>query len=105
MLDDPRVGGIEGLVRRFQESGLGDVIESWIGTGQNRPIDPTDLERVMPDELSRMSEQAGFPPQQDGSVLAQLLPVLIDQLTPQGSLPQQSQMGELAGQLLRGLLR
>lgn len=105
MLDDPRVGGVEGLLRRFQESGLGDVMESWIGTGQNRPIDPSALERALPVDLSRLSAEAGLPPQQGGSVLAQLLPVLIDQLTPQGRLPEQNQLGDLAGQLLRGLLR
>jgi uncharacterized protein YidB (DUF937 family) len=81
------------------------VISSWIGTGQNRPIDPTSLERMFPNEVTQMSEQAGLPPQQGGSILAQILPQLIDSLTPRGQVPQQSQMGDLTGQLLRNLLR
>jgi len=105
MLSDPRTGGLEGLIRRFQEAGLGDVINSWIGTGQNRPIDPGSLERMFPNEVTQMSEQAGLPPQQGGSILAQILPQLIDQLTPRGQVPQQNQMGDLAGQLLKNLLR
>jgi uncharacterized protein YidB (DUF937 family) len=105
MLSDPRTGGLEGLVKRFQDAGLGDVVNSWIGTGQNRPIDSTQLERVFPNEVTQMSQQAGLPPQQGGSILAQILPQLIDQLTPRGQVPQQSQMGDLTGQLLKSLLR
>ena len=105
MLSDPRTGGLDGLVKRFQDAGLGDVISSWIGTGQNRPIDPTQLERVFPNEVNQMSQQAGLPPQEGGSILAQILPQLIDQLTPRGQVPQQSQMGDLAGQLLKSLGR
>ena len=51
MLNDPRMGGLEGLIKRFQEAGLGDVISSWIGTGQNRPIHPAQLERMFPTEV------------------------------------------------------
>jgi uncharacterized protein YidB (DUF937 family) len=105
MLSDPRTGGLDGLVRQFQQAGLGDVISSWIGTGQNQPIDPTQLERVFPNEVTQMSQKAGLPPQQGGSILAQILPQLIDQLTPKGQIPPQNQMGDLAGQLLKSLLR
>ncbi len=105
MLSDPRTGGLDGLIKRFQEAGLGDVINSWVGTGQNRPIDPSSLERMFPTEVTEMSRQAGMPPQQGGSILAQILPQLIDQLTPKGQVPQQSQMGDVAGQLLKNLLR
>lgn len=105
MLNDPRVGGIDGLLKRFQQAGLGDLMDSWIGTGQNRPIDPGRLEQVFPDEVTQMSRQAGLPPQQGGSILAQILPQLIDQLTPSGRVPQQNQMADLGSQLLKSLLR
>jgi uncharacterized protein YidB (DUF937 family) len=105
MLNDPRVGGLEGLANRFRQAGLGDVISSWIGTGQNQPIDPGQLGRVFPNEVTQMSEQAGLPPQQGGSILAQILPQLIDQLTPRGQVPQQNQLGDLAGQLLKSMVR
>jgi uncharacterized protein YidB (DUF937 family) len=105
MLNDPRVGGIQGLARRLQEAGLGDVVSSWIGTGQNEPIDPRQLQEAMPDEITTMSRQAGLPPQQGGSLLAQLLPALIDQLTPKGRVPPQNEMGPLGTQLLQSLFR
>jgi uncharacterized protein YidB (DUF937 family) len=101
MLNDPRVGGIQGLAQRLQQAGLGDVVNSWIGTGQNRPIDPRQLQEALPGEVTEISQQAGVPPQQGGSLLAQLLPRLIDQLTPNGQVPQQDQMGQLLKSLLR----
>src|SRR5262249_15148020 len=105
MLNDPRVGGIDGILRRCQQAGLRDIVSSWIGTGQNQPIDPRQLEEAMPDEISNASRQAGLGTQQGGSVLAQLLPYLVDRLTPNGRVPQQDQMGQLSAQLLQSLLR
>jgi uncharacterized protein YidB (DUF937 family) len=101
MLNDPRIGGLDGLIKRFQEAGLGDVISSWVGTGQNRPIQPTELERMFPTQVDQMSREAGVPPQQGGSILAQILPQLIDQLTPRGQVPRQDQLGDLLKSLLR----
>jgi uncharacterized protein YidB (DUF937 family) len=101
MLNDPRVGGIQGLAQRLQQAGLGDVVNSWIGTGQNRPVDPRQLQEALPGEVTDISQQVGVPPQQGGSLLAQLLPRLIDHLTPNGQVPQQDQMGQLLKSLLR----
>ena len=103
MLNDPLVGGIDGILRRCQQAGLGDIVSSWIGTGQNQPIDPRQLQQAMPDETTNVSRQAGLGEQQGGSVLAQLLPYLIDKLTPNGRVPQQDQMGQLSAQLLQSL--
>jgi uncharacterized protein YidB (DUF937 family) len=101
MLNDPRVGGLQGLLQRLQQAGLGDVVSSWVGTGQNQPIDPRQLQQAMPDDVTNISRQAGLGAQQGGSVLAQLLPQLIDRLTPNGRVPQQDQMGQLLQSLLR----
>jgi len=103
MLNDPRVGGIDGILRRCQQAGLGDIVSSWIGTGQNQPIDPRQLQQAMPGEITNVSRQAGLGEQQGGSMLAQLLPYLIDKLTPNGRVPQQDQMGQLSAQLLQSL--
>ena len=105
MLNDPRIGGLQGLAQRFQQNGLGDVLDSWIGTGQNRPIDPNDLQDVLGrDQVTQMSQQAGVPPQQGSSILAVLLPQLIDQLTPRGQVPQQNQLAQAGASLLKNLL-
>jgi len=105
MLNDPNTGGLQGMLQQFQKSGLGDVFASWVGTGQNQPIAPDQLGSVLGPQLSQISKEAGVSPQQGGSLLAQLLPVLIDQLTPSGQLPAQNQAGPSAADLLKSLLR
>jgi uncharacterized protein YidB (DUF937 family) len=105
MLNDPRVGGLQGLAQRFQQGGLGDILNSWVGTGQNQPIDPGDLSQILGrDRLNQMSKEAGVPPQQGSSVLAVLLPQIIDRLTPQGQVPQQDQLAQSGATLLKNLL-
>jgi uncharacterized protein YidB (DUF937 family) len=83
-------GGLGGLMEAFQRNGQGDVLGSWIGSGQNAPISPDALGKVLgPDVLSKLGAQAGGVPQGDllGS-LAQILPGVIDKMTPQGQAPQ-----------------
>lgn len=83
-------GGLGGLMEAFQRNGQGDVLGSWIGTGQNMPISPDALGKVLgPDVLSQLGAQAGGVPQGDllGS-LAQILPGIVDKMTPQGQAPQ-----------------
>ena len=105
MLSDPRSGGLDGLLRQLNQSGLGDVVSSWVGTGQNQAISPDALTRALGrDRLSQISQDANVPTGQAPSLLAQLLPVLIDRLTPQGRVPEQSQLSATSTDLLRGLL-
>lgn len=99
-----RSGGVEGLARGFEQSGHGDEISSWISTGQNKPIAPDDLARTLgPERVDEWARRAGVPPQGGAGILAQLLPVLIDQLTPSGNAPRQDQLGQLGAELLRNL--
>ncbi len=105
MLNDPRIGGLQGLAQRFQQNGLGDVLNSWVSTGQNQPIDPNALQQVLGrDEVTQMAQQAGVPPQQGSSLIALLLPQLIDRLTPQGQVPQQNQLAQAGASLLKNIL-
>lgn len=90
----PGGGGLGGLVAQFQQAGLGDVLSSWIGTGQNREVSGEQLTQVFgQDQLSQLGAQLGM----DGSGLAgelsRILPGLVDQMTPQGQLPT-AQAGE-----------
>ena len=86
--NDAPGGGLNGLIEGFQRGGLGDVMSSWISSGQNQPISPDQLGQLLgPDALSALTHQTGG---QSGDVLgqlAQLLPQVIDQLTPQGQVP------------------
>lgn len=82
-------GGIHGLIQSFHQQGLGQIMESWIGTGPNLPIEPKQLQSVIGDErLAQMSQKSGVP---SGDLLHQLarnLPQVIDKLTPDGNVQQ-----------------
>jgi len=81
-------GGLGGLIGAFQKKGLGDMISSWISTGPNPPITPTQLTDVLGDDtLGQFARKAGVPPAEAGSILAGLLPTVIDKLTPDGKTP------------------
>ncbi|WP_132250806.1 YidB family protein [Methylobacterium segetis] len=84
----PDLGGLDGLVERFQRGGLGDVIGSWIGHGQNRPVQPNQLAQALgPDTLDTLERQTGMNRDTLLSQLAQVLPEVINGLTPQGRVP------------------
>jgi uncharacterized protein YidB (DUF937 family) len=81
-------GGLSGLVQRFHEKGLGGLVSSWVGTGQNLPVAADQLEHVLGSERVRaLAAQAGIPPEIASAHLAQLLPMIVDKLTPNGQLP------------------
>ncbi len=96
-------GGLDALIRRFQEQGLGDVIASWISTGPNQPITPEQLARVLdPEQLRELSRQAGVALSHVPELLAALVPTLVDRLTPEGDVPGPYQLIRMAVGFLRG---
>ena len=86
--NDGGVGGLEGLVAKFQQAGLGDVIGSWIGTGQNQAISGEQLSNVLGNEsLSGLANSLGVNSSDLAGQLSNILPGLIDKLTPAGQAP------------------
>jgi len=82
-------GGLGGLVQAFRQGGLGEIVDSWVSTGQNLPVSGDQLSSVLgSDLLGTLAGQAGVAPQELSSGLAALLPGLVDQLTPGGKLPE-----------------
>jgi uncharacterized protein YidB (DUF937 family) len=81
-------GGLAGLVQQFQQAGLGQQAASWVSTGANMPISVEQLTKVFGGpQLQQMATNAGMEAPQFGDQLSQMLPQLIDQLTPQGQMP------------------
>lgn len=81
-------GGLGGLIGRFQQAGLGDVIGSWVGTGQNQPVSADQLTEVLgADRLSELAAKVGMDPDQVAGQLSDVLPGLVDHLTPHGTAP------------------
>jgi uncharacterized protein YidB (DUF937 family) len=88
------LGGLGGLIAQFQQAGLGDVLSSWIGTGQNQPVTGQQLTNVFGhDQLSQLGAQVGMDGSGLASELSKILPGLIDQMTPQGQVPQAAESG------------
>jgi uncharacterized protein YidB (DUF937 family) len=78
-------GGLAGLLGSFEQAGLGHIAQSWVGSGQNQPVSPDQLQRVFgQDRVQSMADQAGMEPQGFLAQLAQHLPNAVDQMTPQG---------------------
>jgi uncharacterized protein YidB (DUF937 family) len=87
------LGGLGGLVHRFQQNGHGDVINSWIGPGQNRAITPEQLHQALgPEAVNNLSQLTGAAPHDLVSELSRILPGVVDRLTPQGRMPGQTEM-------------
>ena len=89
MLSNSQTGGISGLVEQFAAQGLGHIVSSWIGTGQNLPISPQQLQSILGSEqVQAIAAKAGLSPEAVNTGLAQILPQIVDHLTPNGQLPQ-----------------
>ncbi|MBD2748698.1 DUF937 domain-containing protein [Microvirga sp. BT688] len=86
-------GGLGGLLDSFNRSGHGDIANSWVGTGDNQPIAPNQLADALgPDTVNELSQHTGMPQQDLLSELSHVLPGVVDQLTPQGRLPQEHEL-------------
>ena len=81
-------GGLEGILNRFRQGGLGQQADSWVGTGQNMNISGNELQQIFGSSTLRdLASQLGMPEEQAGSTMAHVLPELINQLTPQVQVP------------------
>jgi uncharacterized protein YidB (DUF937 family) len=86
-------GGLGGLLDQFRQNGLEQVINSWIGTGQNQAVSPAQLHQALgQDTVDQLAEQTGLPHDDLLSQLSKLLPGVVDKLTPNGQLPPASDL-------------
>ena len=81
-------GGLSGMVEQFHQHGLGETVKSWIGTGQNLPISPDQLNRVLgPEKLAQLAAKLGMTPEELSAKLSTILPQVVDKMTPGGVVP------------------
>jgi uncharacterized protein YidB (DUF937 family) len=87
------LGGLVGLVEQFQQNGHGNVMKSWIGSGQNQSITPDQLHQALgPEAVNNLSRMTGVSSQDLVKELARALPGIVDKLTPQGRMPDHAEM-------------
>jgi len=90
------LGGLGGLLNQFQKNGLGDVMKSWVGPGQNQPISPNQLSSALgPQIIKVLAQKTGMSEQDLASELSQILPGVVDKLTPNGRLPTSNELASL----------
>lgn len=88
LLNNPQGGGLNGLLDKFKSSGLGDHAASWVGKGENMPVSGDQVHQALGgDFISQIASKLGMDPSQASGGLAQLLPHLIDKVTPDGAVP------------------
>ncbi len=83
-------GGIEGLLAKFQQAGMGQQAQSWVGTGQNMPISADALSQIFGQgQLGKIAQQMGMSHEEVAGGLAQALPGVVDHMTPGGEIPEE----------------
>jgi uncharacterized protein YidB (DUF937 family) len=81
-------GGLHGMTTKLTNSGLGQQVQSWVGTGENKPVSGAQVQQAMdPKDLNAMANQAGMTPEQTSHEVAKALPEMVNQATPQGQMP------------------
>jgi len=81
-------GGLRGMLGKFQQAGFGEQAQSWISPGQNMPISPDALSQIFGQgQLGRIAQQLGMSNDEAADGLAQVLPNVVDEMTPQGEIP------------------
>ena len=81
-------GGLNAIVAKLQQAGLGNQVNSWLGNGQNLPITADQIKQVLGSDVVRqLAAKYNIPVDQISEVLAHQLPIAVDQASPNGKLP------------------
>lgn len=97
--DGGLLGGLGGLLDKLRNGGLGEAADSWVGTGQNKPVQPGQLGSALGQQtISDLARRAGMSEQELLQQLSQVLPGVVDKMTPNGQVPNLSQIASMFGQ-------
>ena len=98
-------GGVQGLMNKFSQGGLGDVFSSWVGMGENKSISPDQIHGLLGSEqLQGLASKLGMDPSQASGFLADYLPKIVDKLTPGGQVDPDADASAGLAALLPSLL-
>ena len=86
-----RNGGMNAVLEKFRQKGMARQTQSWVATGDNEPLDEQSVQQVVGrDELAQMAQRLGVPEEQVAQALAEIMPEMVDKLSPQGQVPPQA---------------
>lgn len=104
LFSDPQSGGLSGLIENFNSKGLGEVISSWVGTGENLPISGQQIQEILGSgQIQQMAEKLGTSVEEVSGGLARLLPQMVDKFTPDGSVPESNVLAKALDMFKSGL--
>ena len=90
------LGGLGGLLNKLEQGGLGDQTKSWVGTGQNQPVSPSQLGSALgPNIIKTLSQMTGVSEDELTKQLSQGIPVIVNTLTPNGRLPTVAELSQM----------
>jgi len=105
LITNPQTGGLQGLIQTFKEKGLGDAVSSWISTGENQPVSGDQIQHALGGNfIQQIAEQLGSSKSEVSGSLSNLLPQIIDKLTPSGTLPEGDVLNQGLNRLKKDLL-
>jgi uncharacterized protein YidB (DUF937 family) len=89
------LGGLGGLLDKLQKGGLGNVANSWVGPGQNQPVSPSQIGPALGPDIKTLAQRSGLSEEEITKHLSQILPGVVDKLTPNGRLPTLAELSQL----------
>jgi uncharacterized protein YidB (DUF937 family) len=94
--DAGSVGGLGGLLKKLQQGGLGNETKSWVGSGQNQPVSPGQLGSALgPNIIKMLAQKSGLSEEELTKQVSQVLPGIVDKLTPNGRLPTMAELSQM----------
>lgn len=89
------LSGLGGLLKKLEQGGLGNATNSWVGSGQNQPVSPGQLGSALgPSIIKMLAQKSGLPEEELTKQLSQILPGLVDKMTPNGRVPTAAELSQ-----------
>jgi uncharacterized protein YidB (DUF937 family) len=99
-------GGLQGLMGKFSQAGLGQVFSQWVNTGPNPPVSGTQIQHVLGmEQIQAIAAKLGIDPAEASQMVAQHLPNVVDKLTPSGTIDPNANAEEGLSNLIPSLLK
>jgi uncharacterized protein YidB (DUF937 family) len=93
-------GGLNKILAGFQQKGMSSQDASWVGTGDNEPVTGAEIEEVVgADEIQAIAQQLGISEEQAAAAVAEVLPRVVDRVSPEGELPTEPDLDDLFAQI------
>lgn len=89
---------LDSIKAQADKAGLGDIFDSWVGKGENKPVTPEQVKQMSnPENLQKIADDAGISVDQAAEELSKALPDVVDKVTPNGVIPSEAEVKSALG--------